>query len=73
MSVTFIDAEQNGDPLLNGKYICWINPDFDVPAATHIILTWMFGQWSYPGSDSQYRGVIYGYAGPIPTLKLEAS
>ena len=71
MSVFFIDADENGSPKVDGKYVCWVNPDIDVPAAKTIILTWMFGEWAYPSSDSRYRGVVYGYAGPIPSLKLE--
>ena len=70
MSVEFIDIDIYGNPKQEGKYVCWVNPDIPVPAAKTIILTWMFGDWSYPGSDCRYREKIYGYAGPIPSLKL---
>lgn len=62
----------DGDtPIESGKYICWVNPDVDVPFAKTIFLMWIDGEWFYLGSDCKYRDVVYGFAGPLPSLRLK--
>lgn len=40
----------DGDaPVENGKYICWVNPDTDIPFAKTILLMWIEGDWFYLG------------------------
>jgi hypothetical protein len=58
------------EPVDEGKYLCWVNPEADVPYATQKILMFIDGRWWHPGSDARYRDVVYGFAGPIPALKL---
>ncbi len=65
-----IEFQGGSEPEIEGEYLCWVNPDFDVPYANKIMLMYMNGRWWHKGSDSSYRGVVYGYAGPIPSLKL---
>lgn len=65
--INYIDGDS---PSENGKYLCWVNPDCDVPFAKQVLLMWIDGDWFYLGSDARYRDVIYGYAGPIQSLKL---
>lgn len=48
-----------------GVYACRI-PDLDAP---HLLrdqfLTYMEGEWWYPGSDQRYRGEVKGWIGPL--------
>lgn len=60
-----------GTPVKNGQYLCWVNPDFDIPFAKIIQLMWIDGRWSYPNSAERYRDHIYQFAGPLPALRLE--
>ena len=57
-------------PQEEGKYVCWVNPDMDIPYAKQVFLMWMDGYWWHPGSDARYREIVYGYAGPVPSLRL---
>jgi hypothetical protein len=36
-----------------------------------ILLMYVEGIWSYPSSDQQYRGKVYGYIGTLPTPKIK--
>lgn len=65
-----IGYTEGDEPSENGKYLCWVNPDFDIPYTKHMLLMWMDGKWYYVGSDCEYRDVVYAYAGTIPSLKL---
>ena len=65
-----IGYTEGSEPVEDGKYLCWVNPDLDIPFAKHVLLMWMDGEWWYTGSDVKYRDVVYGFAGPIPSLRL---
>lgn len=65
-----IGYTEGDEPIEDGKYLCWVNPDLDIPFAKHIFLMWMDGEWWYTGSDTKYRDVVYGFAGPIPSMRL---
>lgn len=58
------------EPAEEGKYLCWVNPDYEIPYAKQIMLMWMDGQWWMHGADAKFRDTVYGYSGPIPSLKL---
>lgn len=61
---------EGDNPVDEGKYVVWVNPDFDIPYAAQKFMMWMDGKWWLLGSDCQYRDVVYGFAGPLPSLKL---
>lgn len=65
-----IGYTEGDTPVEAGKYVCWVNPDINIPFAKQIFLMWMDGEWWYTGSDVKYRDVVYGFAGPIPSLRL---
>lgn len=65
-----IGYTEGDTPAEAGKYVCWVNPDINIPYAKQIFLMWMDEKWWYTGSDAQYRDVVYGFAGPIPSLRL---
>lgn len=65
-----IGYTEGDTPVEDGTYVCWVNPDFDIPFAKTVFLMWMENRWWLRGSDAQYRGVVYGFAGPVPPLKL---
>ena len=62
-----VDGE---DPVVDGLYVAYVDPDLDIPYAQKIFLMWMNNRWGYPGSDQKYRGNVYGWLGPIPAMKL---
>lgn len=54
-------------PQHNGMYVCYTE---DLPGnlTDKILLTYINGKWSYPGSDQYYRGKIIAYLGPLPAI-----
>jgi len=59
---------QKGDsPSKNGVYICYTD---DLPGVLtcKLLLTYVDGYWTHTGSIEQYRGVIFGYLGPLPSM-----
>lgn len=64
---------EQGDPPTAGMYVAYIepyNPGF--PVARRELLLWYDGRWCYNGSDQFYRGVVYGWIGPLPTRRVES-
>lgn len=62
---------RDGDPIANGLYVAYVNPEVPVPFAEKRLLTFINGEWGYLGSDQKYRDHVYGYIGPLPALRLD--
>jgi hypothetical protein len=62
----------DGDmPEFAGVYVAYVNPAHpEIPRADRIILLYHV-DWFYQGSDQKYRGIVYGYVGPLPHMPLE--
>jgi hypothetical protein len=61
---------QEGEPALKGLYVAYVDDEHVTRFAKRTFLMWM-GQWSYPGSDQNFRGHVYGWVGPLPAMALE--
>ena len=58
-------------PTVPGLYLIYTDPDVDVPFAKRELMMWTAEKrWGYLGSDQYFRGHVYGWLGPIPTMKL---
>lgn len=60
---------QEGTPSRTGLYVAYVNGDVSIRAERKFLM-WM-DRWSYPGSDQNFRGHVYGWIGPLPTMELE--
>jgi hypothetical protein len=58
-------------PTENGLYVAYVNPEWSIQFAKRMLLMYMDGQWSYPLSAENYRDVVYGCIGPLPSLRFE--
>lgn len=61
---------ETGTPISNGMYVAYV----EGPLKNFLkkeLLMWVQNKWSYPSSDQNYRGQIYGWIGPLPALKIE--
>ena len=54
-----------GDPSAVGVYACRVPSDSIPGFYEDKFLMWMSNVWSYPGSDSRYRGEVVGWIGPL--------
>ncbi len=75
MSPEFIGLVQNNDecshkPTANGMYVVWVNDEHVKRYAKKMLLMFIDGKWGYPGSDANYRDVVYAWLGPLPALEL---
>lgn len=58
-----------GNPRIDGMYVAYVEGIIE-PYTKRELLMWVYGVWSYPGSDQKYRGTIYGWIGPLPTPRV---
>lgn len=61
---------ETGNPPRNGMYVAYVNSEYINTYAEKIFLLNIDGKWGYPGSDQLYRGIVHGWIGPLPGLKL---
>lgn len=59
----------NGKPASHGLYVAYVDDDAQATFATRMFLVWD-GKWSYPLSDMNYRGTVYGWIGPLEPMKF---
>ncbi len=56
-------------PASDGLFVCYVDNPLLPEFTDRLILMRFKGEWTYPMSDQKYRGMIYGYLGPLPTIK----
>jgi hypothetical protein len=62
-------------PRETGVYVAYVN---HMHITTHAGREMLFydaqaKRWGYLGSDQWYRGHVYGWIGPLPTMKFDLS
>ena len=63
---------QDGTPERNGLYVAYVNDGVPTFAAKQLLI-WDNGEWWLPPGTIKYRDHVYGWVGPLPAMKLEAS
>ena len=57
-----------GNPSQAGMYVCFVEAGVSQYPEKKLLM-WYDG-WSYPSSDQKYRGIIYGWIGPLPAPSI---
>lgn len=61
---------QTGIPSKSGTYVAYTD-DKNPMYPKKKLLMYVDNKWGYPSSDQMYRGVIFGWIGPLPTPSIE--
>lgn len=66
------DFTSGDEPQVSGVYVVFVEREELSKYADRIILVYTHTSktWNYLSSAEKYRGHIYGYIGPLPTLEL---
>ena len=71
MMVFEFRTEGREKPIKEGMYVAYVDTEIDIPFAERKILLFLDGIWSYPGSSENFRGHVYAWVGPLPTIELK--
>lgn len=64
-----VQYEEIGLPEATGVYACRVDDPHGRGLVVDIFLMWFNGRWYYLSSDSEHRGEVHGWIGPLPRLK----
>ncbi len=57
---------EKGNPKLAGMYACRIRALYrSEKVLNDLFLMWIDQKWFYPSSDSEYKGKVLGWIGPL--------
>ncbi len=62
---------KTGDPSKNGVYVAYVSPRMELSIwPDKMFLSWYENQWYHTGSDQKYRDTVYGFLGPLPSMRM---